>query len=87
MSVALNNAVIRGEKAIAPANDAEIASPFNDGFYVGTGGTVTFSYVSAPTVKHTKTFADGDTWFANKIFSIDATGTLASNITGLRLNL
>jgi hypothetical protein len=86
MSVNVNNAIIKSETAITPTDDTEVAAPHNDGFYVGTGGDVTFSYIYAPTVKHTKTFNDGDTWFG-RIYSIDATSTTATGITGIHLDL
>ena len=85
MSVALNNATIKGELAITKADDTKINETFADGFYVGSSGTVTFSYKSYPSVKHVKTFSAGDTWFGD-IFSIDATGTTAGLINGLRLD-
>ena len=62
-----------------------MVAPYNDGFYVGGAGNVTFSYISYPTVKHTKTFSAGDTWFG-EIYSIDSTSTTATSITGLRLD-
>lgn len=85
MSVALNNATIKGELAITPADDVKINETYADGFYIGTGGTITYSYKTYPTVKHQKVFLDGDTWFGD-IYSIDATGTAALGITGLRLD-
>ena len=85
MSVRINNAIIKGETSIAPADDTEIVDPYNDGFYVGGSGNVVFSYKDTPTVKHTKTFVAGDTWFG-EIYTIDATSTTATSITGLRLN-
>ena len=85
MSVAINNAIIKGEVSVTPADDTEVAAPYNDGFYVGGGGAVTFSYIDTPTVKHVKTFNPGETWFG-EIFSIDTTGTTATLINGIRLN-
>ena len=85
MSVAINNATIKGEVSVTPADDTEVAAPYNDGFYIGSTGAITFSYIDTPTVKHLKSFNTGDTWFG-EIYSIDATGTTATLITGLRLN-
>ena len=86
MSVALNNAVIRDEQNYAKADDVQVPAPYRDGFYVKTIGNVVFSYKNSPTIKHTKTFAAGDTWFADEIYSIDATGTTAT-VTIIRLKL
>jgi len=85
MSVALNNATIRDELVITPTDDTEIDKTYADGFYCGSDGTVTFSYKTNPTIKHTKTFIAGDTWFGD-IYSIDATGTTVTPMTGLRLD-
>lgn len=86
MSVKVNNAIVKGETSITPADDTEVAAPYNDGFYVGGAGVVRFSYIANPTVKITKTFSAGDTWFG-EIYSIDATTTTATSITGLWLDL
>lgn len=84
MGVALNNAIPRQERDYTPVDDTQVTAPYRDGFYVKTDGDVRFSYKEEPTVKHTKTFVAGDTWFADEIYSIDATGTTAT-VTIIRL--
>lgn len=89
MSAFIRNHIVKDEIPVTPSDSVNLTEGYRDGFRVGTGGDVSFTYQAGSAEQEgntfTRTFNSGDEWFG-KIIRINAAGTTATNITAFRLD-